>query len=81
MSSGAVARPESEVIQVQSRPKPVDKEKAETHADHVDHVPEVATNLVYGDNDEEPELYLRSYFALAAMFLLNLVQTFAMYGC
>lgn len=37
-------------------------------------------NLVYDDNDEEPELHARTYFALAAMFLLNLVQVFALQG-
>lgn len=79
-TTAGIGRPDSEVIQVQSLPKPVDKEKAENHVDHVDHVPEVEANLVYDDNDEEPELHLRTYFALAAMFLLNLVQTFALQG-
>jgi hypothetical protein len=38
-----------------------------------------ASNLVYED-DEEPELHARTYFALAAMFFLNLVQVFALQG-
>lgn len=39
-----------------------------------------ATNLVYDDVDEEPELHARTYIALAAMFLLNLVQVVALLG-
>ena len=79
-TTGGVGRPDSEVIQVQDLPKSVNKEKTDKYVDHVDHVPEVAANLVYDDNDEEPELHLRTYFALAAMFLLNLVQVFALQG-
>lgn len=79
-ADGAVGRPDSEVIQVHDLPKSVDKERTEQQVDHIDHVPEVATNLVYDDNDEEPELHFRTYFALAAMFLLNLVQVFALQG-
>lgn len=37
-------------------------------------------NLVYNDNDEEPEFHARTWFALAAMFLLNMVQVFALQG-
>lgn len=37
-------------------------------------------NLVYDDNDTEPELHARTYVALSAMFLLNLVQVFALQG-
>lgn len=36
-------------------------------------------NLVYED-DQQPELHSRTYFALAAMFLLNLVQVFGLMG-
>lgn len=36
-------------------------------------------NLVYED-DQQPELHARTYFALAAMFLLNLVQVFGLMG-
>jgi len=38
------------------------------------------TNLTYDDIDEEPELHVRTYVALASMFLLNLVQVFALQG-
>lgn len=37
-------------------------------------------NLVYDDVEEEPELHMRTYIALASMFLLNLVQVFALQG-
>ena len=37
-------------------------------------------NLVYDDAEEEPELHMRTYVALASMFLLNLVQVFALQG-
>ena len=77
---GERGRSDSEVIQVQGVPKATGKDTSEKHVDHVDHVPEVAGNLVYDENDEEPQLHFRTYFALLAMFLLNLVQTFALQG-
>jgi hypothetical protein len=36
-------------------------------------------NLVY-EEDEEPELHAQTYFALAAMFFLNLVHVFGLLG-
>lgn len=36
-------------------------------------------NLVY-DGDEEPEIRMRTWIALASMFILNLVQVFALQG-
>lgn len=36
-------------------------------------------NLVY-DGDEEPEIHMRTWIALAAMFLLNYVQVIALQG-
>ena len=52
---------------------------------HVEHVVTSSDNvgsgnLVYDDNEEEPELHLRTYIALAAMLLLNLVQVLALMG-
>lgn len=38
------------------------------------------TNLIYDDADQEPELHARTYVAVAAMFMLNLVQVFALQG-
>ena len=37
-------------------------------------------DLIDDEVDEEPELHFRTYIALAAMFLLNLVQVFALQG-
>lgn len=37
-------------------------------------------DLVYDNADEEPELHFRTYIAIAAMFLLNLTQVFALQG-
>lgn len=39
-----------------------------------------SANLVYDHDDEEPELHTRTYIALAAMFVLNLVQVMALQG-
>lgn len=40
----------------------------------------VTENLVYDNDEEEPEVHLRTCLALAAMFLLNLVQVFGLQG-
>jgi hypothetical protein len=37
-------------------------------------------NLVYDDVDEEPVIHLRTWIALASMFVMNFVQTFALQG-
>ena len=47
---------------------------------HVERTKEqIEENLVY-EEDEEPELHAQTYFAIAAMFLLNLVQVFGLLG-
>lgn len=47
---------------------------------HVENTKEqIEENLVY-DEDEEPQLHAQTYFALAAMFVLNLVQVFGLLG-
>ena len=43
-------------------------------------VPSQNANLVYDDDEEEPEIHARTYLALVAMFTLNLVQVFALQG-
>ena len=48
-------------------------------AQHVEK-PVTEGNIVYDDVEEEPELHMRTYIALASMFLLNLVQVFALQG-
>lgn len=47
--------------------------------DEADKMTKQSENLVYVDS-EEPELHASTYFALAAMFLLNLVQVFGLMG-
>lgn len=37
-------------------------------------------NLHYDEVDQEPELHARTYLALFAMFLLNMVQVLALQG-
>ena len=54
-------------------------EKASPEGAHLEETVTREENLVY-DADEEPELHARTYLALAAMFLLNLVQVFALQG-
>jgi hypothetical protein len=55
-------------------------EKSSAEARHQEEVSNSTVDLVYDNDDEEPELHLRTYVALAAMFLLNLVQVFALQG-
>lgn len=40
----------------------------------------VSGNLNYNDDEREPEIHARTYYALAAMFLLNMVQVLALLG-
>ena len=47
---------------------------------HVECVSGSRENLEYDNVDEEPELHIQTYLALAAMFLLNMVQVFALQG-
>lgn len=37
-------------------------------------------DLVYNDDETEPEVHLRTYVAVLAMCLLSAAQTFALYG-
>lgn len=55
-------------------------EKILGESKHLETVLAPSTNLVYNHDDEEPELHARTYFAVAAMFLLNMVQVFALQG-
>lgn len=46
------------------------------------HIEETTTeegNLIY-DGEEEPEFHMRTWIALFSMFVLNLVQVFALQG-
>lgn len=55
-------------------------EKTSADANQHEDLTDSPTDLVYDDDDEEPELHARTYLALAAMFLLNLVQVLALQG-
>lgn len=55
-------------------------EKTESESEHLENTVTLEDNLVYNAVDEEPEIHMRTWIALAAMFLLNLVQVFALQG-
>lgn len=64
-----------------SRPlgAPVTDEKGgsmDTRTEEIEH----SDNLVYENTEEEPELHMKTYIALAAMFMLNMVQLVALQG-
>lgn len=44
------------------------------------HAENASVNLDYNDDEHEPEIHARTYYALIAMFLLNLVQVLALQG-
>lgn len=63
-------------------PKPCNTSTAEDEKAEEKHVESAATggNINYDDDENEPELHARTYVALAAMFLLNMVQVLALQG-
>lgn len=63
-------------------PEQMSLPKDEKSAAHLETLETLDTehNLVYNDVDEEPEIHARTWIALAAMFLLNLVQVVALQG-
>lgn len=54
-------------------------EKMARGAVHVEETDLQDRNLVY-DGEEEPEIHMRTWVALAAMFMLNYVQVVALQG-
>ena len=66
-------------VDEKSLPTEVEKSSTPHTAQREDDIPE-DHNLVYDDVEEEPEIHMRTYVALASMFLLNLVQVFALQG-
>jgi hypothetical protein len=66
----------SEIRQV---PSPLAEKKSDK-AQHLEHVESSSLNLEYNDDEEEPKIRARTYVALAAMLLLNLVQVVALQG-
>jgi len=64
----------SEIGQLPSPPL----EKRSDEEQQIEHVKTSSFNLVYNDDEEEPEIHARTWIALAAMFLLNFVQVVAL---
>ena len=64
---------------VKTPSKPVE-EKGALETNHLENPINSAHDLAYDDVDNEPELHARTYIALMAMFLLNMVQLFALQG-
>ncbi|KAI7089809.1 hypothetical protein KC340_g13036 [Hortaea werneckii] len=58
----------------------MDEKGAEQIAPSDEEEQQSTRDLVYDNADEEPELHFRTYIAIAAMFLLNLTQVFALQG-
>lgn len=59
---------------------PSDEKGESLDEKYAEHAAESDGNLVYEDDDEEPELHARTYIALFSMFLLNYVQVLALQG-
>lgn len=55
-------------------------EKTSPGVDLLEQFDATRTNLVYDNVDEEPELHARTYIAILAVFLINIVQVFALQG-
>jgi len=53
-----------------------EKNPASQHLEEAD----ARADLVYDNVNEEPEIHMRTWIALAAMLLLNLTQVFAIQG-
>lgn len=54
-------------------------EKVSADTKHIEETVTEEGNLIY-DGEEEPEIHMRTWIALASMFVLNLVQVFALQG-
>ncbi|KAJ6442541.1 siderophore iron transporter [Purpureocillium lavendulum] len=74
----------SEIMTATQATAELDKDGlAHHHEDTVDDEksrPASELNLVYANVDEEPEIHIRTYVALAAMLMLNYVQVIALQG-
>lgn len=75
----SAARMESTINGVPDCP-PGGNEKDDFETIHTEETATCAGNLIHDDDNQEPELHLRTYIALAAMFFLNVVQTIALQG-
>jgi hypothetical protein len=68
-----------EIPQIGERPTQME-EKVFPAEEQVEVVKPSEVNLTYDEVNEEPSLHVRTYIALAAMFMLNLVQLVALQG-
>ncbi len=55
-------------------------DKEWSHTEEAEQVTADTVDLVYDNADEEPELHARTYVAVAAIFILYLVQVMALQG-
>jgi hypothetical protein len=55
-------------------------EKSSVEEHDSEHVITSSANVEYNNDEEQPEIHARTFVALAAMFLLNLVQLVALQG-
>lgn len=68
-----------EISQEPAKPAQME-EKGIPAEERVEEVKQSETNITYNEVDEEPSIHVRTYIALAAMFMLNLVQLVALQG-
>lgn len=71
--------PTREISQEPATPAQMEEKGIPTE-DRVEEVKQPESNITYNEVDEEPSLHVRTYIALAAMFMLNLVQLVALQG-
>jgi hypothetical protein len=71
--------PETETVEPVQEAHSLPSEKS-IEATHSEFVSTSTANLAYSQDDEEPEIHVRTYLAVAAMFLLNMIQVFALQG-
>jgi hypothetical protein len=67
------------VSKIQSPEKLVCEEKhvSTSNQEHLETVATRDQNFVYDDSEHEPELHIRTYIAIASMFIFNLVCSVA----
>ena len=58
----------------------ISKERPSQQVEDADSDKVALNNLAYENPDEEPELHMRTFMAIGAMFFLNMVQVFALQG-
>ena len=61
---------------------PIDKQEYSAQEKHLENASENSNNdnLVYNDDEIEPEIHARTWIALASLWLLNYVQVVALQG-